>query len=135
MPATMQGPAIFLAQFAGDAAPFNSWGAITKWAGGLGYTGVQIPTWDTRLFDLAKAAGSKVYCDEIKGVAAANGVAITELSTHLQGQLVAVNPAYDHLFDAFDASGVDVGFEIHPGEDVCDGVTFEMFLEIGRAHV
>ena len=59
MPATMQGPAVFLAQFAGDAAPFNSWRGITKWAGDLGYKGVQIPTWDARLFDLAKAASSK----------------------------------------------------------------------------
>ncbi len=29
------------------------------------------------------------------------GMQITELSTHLQGQLVAVHPAYDTLFDAF----------------------------------
>jgi sugar phosphate isomerase/epimerase len=210
MPATMKGPAIFLAQFAGDAAPFNAWGPITKWAGSLGYKGVQVPTWDGRLFDLAKAAESKTYCDELKGVAATNGVAITELSTHLQGQLVAVNPAYDQLFDAFapdavkgnpkarqawaveqlklaakasknlgldahvsftgalawpylypwpprppglideafaelgkrwrpileafDAAGVDVGFEIHPGEDVCDGITFEMFLAATGNH-
>ena len=205
MPATMKGPAIFLAQFAGDAAPFNSWPAITKWAGGLGYRGVQVPSWDARLFDLAKAADSKTYCDELKGVAAENGVAITELSTHLQGQLVAVNPAYDAAFDAFapvavhgdpqarqdwavaqmllaakasrnlgldahvsfpgalawpfvypwpqrpaglietafaelarrwrpildafDEAGCDVCYEIHPGEDVFDGATFEMFLE------
>ena len=210
MPATMQGPALFLAQFAGDAAPFNSWRGITKWAGDLGYKGVQIPTWDARLFDLAKAASSKTYCDEIAGVAKANGVAITELSTHLQGQLVAVNPAYDTMFDgfapeavrgnpkarqkwavdqlklaakasrhlgldahvsftgalawpyvypwpqrpaglvetafaelgkrwrpildAFDAVGVDVGYEIHPGEDVFDGATFEMFLEATGNH-
>ncbi len=101
MPKTMKGPAIFLAQFAGDAAPFNSWAAITRWAGSLGYRGVQVPTWDGRLFDLAKAASSKDYCDELAGVAAENGVVITELSTHLQGQLVAVNPAYDEAFDAF----------------------------------
>ena len=67
---TIKGPAIFLAQFAGDEAPFNSFDAICKWAGGLGYKGVQIPTWDGRLFDLAKAAESKTYCDEIAGVAA-----------------------------------------------------------------
>ena len=210
MAATMKGPAIFLAQFAGDAAPFNSWGAITKWAGGLGYKGVQVPTWDARLFDLAKAAKSKTYCDEIAGVARANGVEVTELSTHLQGQLVAVNPAYDEAFDAFapdavkknpkarqawavaqlkfaakasrnlglDASlsftgalawpyvypwpqrpqglvetafaelgrrwspildayedaGVDLAYEVHPGEDVFDGATFEMFLEAVKGH-
>ena len=210
MPSTMKGPGVFLAQFAGDAAPFNSWNAITRWAGSLGYRGVQLPSWDGRFFDLAKAAGSKTYCDEIAGVAAANGVAITELSTHLQGQLVAVHPAYDTMFDGFapqavrgnpvarqawaveqtklaarasrhlglDASvsfpgalawpflypwpqrpaglidtafaelakrwtpildvyeehGVDICFEIHPGEDVFDGATFEMFLDATRGH-
>ena len=101
MPKTMKGPAIFLAQFAGDAAPFNSLKSITKWAGDLGYKGVQIPTWDGRLFDLKKASTSKTYCDEVKGICAENGVEITELSTHLQGQLVAVHPAYDEAFDAF----------------------------------
>ena len=86
MPKTMKGPAIFLAQFAGDAAPFNSLKSITKWAAGLGYKGVQIPTWDGRLFDLKKAASSKTYCDEVKGICAEAGVEITELSTHLQGR-------------------------------------------------
>ncbi len=98
---TIKGPAIFLAQFAGDAAPFNSWESITKWAGSLGFKGVQVPTWDGRLFDLKKAASSKTYCDELKGIAKKNGVQITELSTHLQGQLVAVHPAYDEQFDGF----------------------------------
>lgn len=210
MATTIKGPAIFLAQFAGDHAPFNSWDSITQWAGSLGYKGVQIPTWDGRLFDLEQAARSKDYCDELKGVAAANGVEITELSTHLQGQLVAVNPAYDEAFDgfapaavhgnpkarqewavgqmllaakasrnlglsahvsfpgalawpyvypwpqrpvglietaftelarrwrpildAFDEVGCDVAYEIHPGEDVFDGATFEMFLEALGGH-
>jgi sugar phosphate isomerase/epimerase len=98
---TIKGPAIFLAQFAGDAAPFNSLESIARWASGLGFTGVQIPSWDLRLFDLAKAADSPAYCDEIKGVLADAGVALTELSTHLQGQLVAVHPAYDAVFDGF----------------------------------
>ena len=101
MATNIKGPAIFLAQFAGDAAPFNSFDSITKWAASLGYKGVQIPTWDGRLFDLKKAAESKTYCDELAGTAKKNGVEITELSTHLQGQLVAVNPAYDEAFDAF----------------------------------
>ena len=202
---TMKGPALFLAQFAGDEAPFNSWDAITKWAADCGYKGVQIPSWDKRLFDLDRAATSPTYCDELKGKAAANGVEITELSTHLQGQLVAVHPAYDEAFDGFaapevrgapsarqawavdqvkkalhasrnlgltahatfsgalawpfvypwpqrpaglvetafdelaarwrpildvaESCGVDVCYEIHPGEDLHDGVTFEMFLE------
>ena len=208
MPSTMKGPAIFLAQFAGDAAPFNSLPSIAKWAAGLGYKGIQIPSWDSRLFDLEKAAKSKTYCDEVKGICKDAGVEITELSTHLQGQLVAVHPAYDSSFDAFapakyhnnpkarqkwaveqvknaakasqylglkasvsftgalafpylypwpqrpagmideafaelgrrwkpildayDDAGVDIGFEIHPGEDVFDGVTFEMFLDAGE---
>jgi sugar phosphate isomerase/epimerase len=101
MPTTIKGPGIFLAQFAGDAAPFNSLDAICRWAASLGYRGVQIPTWDARLFDLRKAAESKTYADEIKGVAGGHGIEITELSTHLQGQLVAVHPAYDDAFDAF----------------------------------
>ncbi|MEM6665487.1 MAG: sugar phosphate isomerase/epimerase family protein, partial [Pseudomonadota bacterium] len=202
---TIKGPALFLAQFAGDDAPFNSWDNITRWAADCGYKGVQLPSWDGRLFDLAKAAESKDYCDEIKGKAVENGVEVTELSTHLQGQLVAVHPAYDTAFDGFadpsvhgnpnarqawavdqvmkaisasrnmgieahvtfsgalawpyvypwpqrpaglveaafdelanrwrpildhaDANGVDICYEIHPGEDLHDGVTFEMFLE------
>jgi len=202
---TIKGPAIFLAQFAGDEAPFNSLPAICEWVAGLGYKGIQIPSWDARLFDLAKAAGSQTYCDEVAGIAAEHGLAITELSTHLQGQLVAVHPAYDAMFDGFaaehvrgnpaarqewaveqmhfaaaasrrlgltahasfsgalawpyvypwpqrpaglvedafdelarrwkpildvfDENGVDVAYEIHPGEDLHDGVTFEMFLD------
>ncbi|MEM7615296.1 MAG: sugar phosphate isomerase/epimerase [Pseudomonadota bacterium] len=202
---TIKGPALFLAQFAGDAAPFDSWDAITKWAVDCGYVGVQVPSWDGRLFDLAQAAASKDYCDTFKGQAAENGIAVTELSTHLQGQLVAVHPAYDAGFDGFadpavrgdpkarqawaveqvkmaitasrnlgidahatfsgalawpylypwpqrpaglvetafdelaarwrpildhaEDQGVDICYEIHPGEDLHDGVTFEMFLE------
>lgn len=210
MPTNVKGPAIFLAQFAGDAAPFNSWDAICRWAAGHGYKGVQLPSWDGRLFDLAKAASSKDYCDEIAGVAKSHGLAITELSTHLQGQLVAVHPAYDGAFDAFapaelhgkpqarqewavqqmrhaarasrhlgldahvtfsgalawpyvypwpqrpgglietafaelgkrwkpildafDEVGVDVCYEIHPGEDLFDGATFEMFVDAVGGH-
>ena len=103
---TIKGPALFLAQFAGDAAPFNSLDAICEWAASLGYEGVQIPSWDGRLFDLKKAAESKTYCDEVKGTVERHGLAITELSTHLQGQLVAVHPAYDEGFDAFAAPEV-----------------------------
>ena len=89
---TIKGPALFLAQFAGDEAPFNNWDSITAWAADCGYVGVQVPSWDGRLFDLAKAAASKDYCDDFKGRAAANGIAVTELSTHLQGQLVGCIP-------------------------------------------
>ncbi len=207
---TIKGPAVFLAQFLGDDAPFNSLENIAKWAADLGYVGIQIPTWDSRVIDLQLAAESKVYCDELKGKLADIGIAITELSTHLQGQLVAVNPAYDLMFDAFapdavkgnpkarqewavqqllwaakasehlgltahatfsgaliwqtmypwpqrpmglvetafkelgnrwlpildafDASGVDLCYEIHPGEDLHDGATFERFLEEVKGH-
>jgi sugar phosphate isomerase/epimerase len=202
---TIKGPAIFLAQFAGDSAPFNSLESIADWVAGLGYKGIQIPSWDERLFDLTLAAESQTYCDEIKGMLADKGLEITELSTHLQGQLVAVHPAFDAQFDGFapasvhgnprarqewavqqvknaaiasrklglnahatfsgalawpyfypwparpaglvedafdelarrwkpildvfDENGVDAAYEIHPGEDLHDGVTFEMFLE------
>ncbi|MHB1179251.1 MAG: sugar phosphate isomerase/epimerase family protein [Daejeonella sp.] len=207
---TIKGPAIFLAQFLGDEAPFNSLESICKWAKSLGFEGVQIPTWDPRCIDLQKAAESKTYADEIKGIVNECGLEITELSTHLQGQLVAVNPAFDLQFDAFapaslhnnpkgrqewavqqlkygamasrnmgitahptfsgsllwhtwhpwpqrpeglvdmgftelakrwlpilnyfDEHGVDVCYEIHPGEDLFDGVTYELFLEKVNNH-
>ena len=207
---TIKGPGIFLAQFAGDAAPFNDLASISKWAAGLGYKGVQIPTWDARLFDLKLAAESEAYCDEILGILAADGLVLTELSTHLQGQLVAVHPAYDSLFDSFapvavhgdpvarqawavqqlefaanasknlglkahatfsgalawpymypwpqrpaglvetaftelakrwrpildvfDRNGVDLCYEVHPGEDLHDGATFEWFLDLVDQH-
>jgi sugar phosphate isomerase/epimerase len=201
---TIKGPGIFLAQFAGDQAPFNTLDGMAGWAARLGYVGIQIPSWDARLFNLERAAESKDYCDEILGIAARHGLAITELSTHLQGQLVASHPAFDALLDgfapaslagdakaksawavqqlqhaakasrnlglaahatfsgalawpffypwpqrpvglideafeelarlwlpilnAFDESGVDVCYELHPGEDLHDGATFERFL-------
>ncbi len=206
----IKGPAIFLAQFMGDEVPFNSLDNICKWVTSLGYKGIQIPSWDGRLIDLEKAATSKDYADEIKGTVASHGLQITELSTHLQGQLVAVHPAYDTMFDGFapaevhgnprartewavnqlkfaakashnfeltahatfsgtllwpyvypwpqrpsglvetgfkeladrwvpilnefDKVGVDVCYEIHPGEDLHDGATYEMFLEATNNH-
>ncbi|MGI4834532.1 MAG: sugar phosphate isomerase/epimerase family protein [Janthinobacterium lividum] len=98
---TLKGPGIFLAQFIGDQAPFNSLAASCEWAAGLGYKGVQLPTLDPRFIDLQKAAESQTYADEVRGTVQAAGLEITELSTHLQGQLVAVHPAYDTLFDGF----------------------------------
>ena len=98
---TIKGPAVFLAQFITDNAPFNSLEGICEWAAGLGFKGIQMPTLDNRFIDLQKAAESKDYADELKGKIANYGLEITELSTHLQGQLVAVNPAYDLAFDAF----------------------------------
>lgn len=206
----MKGPAIFLAQFAGTEAPFDSLPNIAAWAGGLGYKGIQLPTWESGLIDLERAAQSVDYCDELRGICAEAGVEITELSTHLQGQLVAVHPAYDEQFDgfappelrgkpqarqewavqqlllsarasknlgldahvtfsgallwhtmypwpqrpeglvetgfkeladrwlpilnAYDEAGIDLCYEIHPGEDLHDGVTFERFLEATGNH-
>src|SRR5690348_12099418 len=100
---TIKGPAIFLAQFAGDAPPFNNLKNIAGWTAKLGFKGVQIPTWDARLFDLKRAAESQTYCDEVKGILAERGLEVTELSTHLQGHLVAVHPAYDTVVDGFAA--------------------------------
>src|SRR5690606_21133782 len=97
----IKGPAIFLAQFASEEAPYNTFKSICGWAASLGYKGVQLPTFVPSLIDLEKAATSKDYCDELKGIANEQGVEITELSTHLQGQLVAVHPAYNELFDGF----------------------------------
>ena len=95
-----------MAQFVGDEVPYNSWSLITRWAAECGYRGVQVSNLDRRLIDLEAAASSIDYCDEFKGVAEENGVRVTELSTHLQGQLVAVHPAYDEAFDGFAAPGV-----------------------------
>jgi sugar phosphate isomerase/epimerase len=205
---TIKGPGIFLAQFAGDKAPFNTLANLAQWAAELGFVGVQIPTWDKRLFDLHRAAESQEYCDEILGTVRAAGLEVTELSTHLQGQLVASHPAYDTMLEgfapagldangrqawavqelrsaakaswrmglrahatfsgalawpffypwpqrpaglmdeafaelgrrwlpilnAFDEAGVDACFELHPGEDLHDGATFERFLDVVEGH-
>lgn len=205
---TIKGPGIFLAQFAGDEAPFNTLEGMAHWAAKLGFAGIQIPSWDARLFDLKQAAESQDYCDELEGIVRRAGLEITELSTHLQGQLVAVHPAYDSMFadfapsgldanarqqwavqqlhwaakaserlgltahatfsgalawpffypwpqrpaglideafaelarrwkpilDVFDECGVDACFELHPGEDLHDGATFERFLDAVGGH-
>ena len=55
---TMQikGPGLFLAQFPGDKAPYDTLAGIAGWAAGLGYKRVQIPTFVPALFDLDRAA-------------------------------------------------------------------------------
>jgi len=207
---TIKGPAIFIAQFIGDEAPFNTLEGICTWAKNLGYKGIQLPTLDARFIDLKKAAESKTYAEELKGTINLYGLEITELSTHLQGQLVAVNPVYDQLFDGFapeqyrnnpkarqewavqqlkyaakasqnlglnasvtfsgallwpmvypwpqrpagivetafdelakrwkpildvyEDCGIDLCYEIHPGEDLHDGITYEMFLDKVNNH-
>ena len=97
---SIKGPAIFLAQFAGDEAPFNSLDAITKWAARSATRACRSRP-GRALFDLEKAAESQTYATRSRACCAQNGVEVTELSTHLQGQLVAVHPAYDTLFDGF----------------------------------
>jgi sugar phosphate isomerase/epimerase len=207
---TIKGPAIFLAQFMSDKPPFNNLENACRYMASLGYKGIQIPTWDSRCIDLKQLAESKTYGDEIKGIVEDNGLKITELSTHLQGQLVAVHPAYDVMFDGFapkalhghpkartewaveqlklaarasrnlgidehvtfsgallwpymypwpqrpagivdtgfeelarrwlpilnyfDDLGINVCYEIHPGEDLHDGHTFERFWEATGKH-
>lgn len=100
MSKTIKGPAVFLSQFASDAPPFDGLFSIARWAANLGFKGIQIPSWDRRFIDLQTAADSKNYCDEIQGICGEAGVIITDLSTHMQGQLVATHPAYDILLDA-----------------------------------
>ncbi|MCZ6617365.1 MAG: sugar phosphate isomerase/epimerase [Gammaproteobacteria bacterium] len=207
---TMKGPAIFLAQFINDEKPFNSIESMAAWAADLGFVGMQVPIGNADFIDVSKAAESKMYCDELKGLVAERGLVITELSTHLEGQLVAVHPTYDVLFDGFaplevrgnpaartewavervklaarasanlgleaqaafsgallwpmmypwpqrpaglvemgfaelgkrwrpildvfEDVGVDCCFELHPGEDLHDGVTFERFLDAVDGH-
>jgi sugar phosphate isomerase/epimerase len=207
---TIQGPGLFIAQFLQDSPPFDTLAGIAGWAAGLGYKALQLPAWDARVIDLARAAESRSYCDDLQGILSQHGLVVSELSTHLQGQLVAVHPAYDSLFDsfapsalhgdpkartawaidqlqlaakasrnlgltahatfsgalawpffypwpqrpaglieeafaelarrwlpildAFDEAGVDVCFELHPGEDLHDGASFERFLEATSHH-
>ena len=102
----MKGPAIFLAQFIGDEAPYNSLEGLCTWAAGHGYIGIQVTTLDPRLIDLSLAAESKTYCDEWLGKIRSHGLEVSELSTHIQGQLVAVHPAYNVIYDLFAPSAV-----------------------------
>ncbi|MCH1553011.1 MAG: sugar phosphate isomerase/epimerase, partial [Luminiphilus sp.] len=95
----MKGPAIFLAQFLPPAGEATSLKKMCQWASGLGYNGVQIPTWDDRIFDLKRASESPSYCDEVLATCRDAGVEITELSTHLQGQVVAAHEAYTEALD------------------------------------
>ncbi|MCB2031227.1 MAG: sugar phosphate isomerase/epimerase, partial [Rhodoferax sp.] len=97
----MQGPGIFLIQFLGPEAPFNTLDGLATWCADLGFKGVQVPTFRKDIFDLALAAQSKSYCDDIKGMLADKGLQITELSTHRQGHICAFNPAFDHMLRNF----------------------------------
>lgn len=114
---SMKGPAIFLAQFLRDEPPYDNLKNIGKWVSDLGYKGVQIPTWDPRVIDLAKAAESKAYCDDVKATLAGIGLEVTELAAHLQGQVLAMHPAYEVAFQAFYPQGADDGQRVEWATD------------------
>jgi len=103
---SIKGPAIFLAQFLRDEEPYNNLENIGKWVAGLGYKGVQIPTWEDRVFDRDLAAQSKTYCDEIKGQLNEMGLEPTELAGYLAGQVLAIHPAYEVMFEGFHPKGL-----------------------------
>lgn len=102
----MRGPAIFLAQFLRDEPPFNALESLVRWMADFGYQGVQIPAWDPRTIDLDLAATSPAYCDDYRGRLARLNVAPTELAGYLQGQVLAVHPAYETLFAGFHPAGL-----------------------------
>src|SRR5262245_31124110 len=104
--AGIRGPALFLAQFLRDVPPFDRCESIAAWAASKGYAGVQIPTWDRRAFDLERAAESKAYCDDYRGMLGSLGLVPTELAAHLQGQVLAFHPAYEPLFRPFYPPGL-----------------------------
>lgn len=205
---TIKGPGIFLAQFLRDHVPYNNLKNISAWVAGLGYKGIQIPTWDKRVIDLDKAAESKSYCEDLQASLDKPGLEVTELAAHLQGQVMAIHPAYETAFgpfypqglddtarvewataeliksvkasanlglkavpvlsgglawhtiypwpqrpaglvdmafrelyrrwkpvlDAADQRGITIAFELHPGSDIYDGATFEMFLDVSDNH-
>ncbi len=205
---SIKGPAIFLAQFLRDEAPYNSLENIAAWAANLGFKGLQIPSWDKRVFDLDLAAESQSYCDDLRAKLDKHGLVVTELNSALQGQTLAMHPAYKELFSGFypanlsenervewctsqliksvkasvkldttaiptlsggfawhlfypwpqrpagiieeafaemakrwmpalDAArehGLSFCYELHPGSDLFDGATFEMFLDVTKNH-
>ena len=102
----MKGPAVLLAQFMRDEKPYNNIENIGQWVAGLGYVGVQIPTWDIRIIDLDRAAQSKTYCDDYKGKLKEIGLEPSELGGYLAGQVLAVHPAYEFMFEMFHPEGL-----------------------------
>jgi len=103
----IKGPAIFLAQFLRDEEPYNNLENIGKWVASLGYKGVQIPGWDARVIDLDKAAGSKAYCEDLRGTLKSLGLEPTEVAMHLQGQVMGIHPAYEVAFAGFYPDGMN----------------------------
>lgn len=105
---SLQGPAIFLAQFIRDEAPFNTLDGLCRWAASLGYQAVQVPAWESpRLIDLARAAESRAYCDDWRAQLAGHGVQLSELNAALAGQVMAIHPAYATAFQGFYPAGLD----------------------------
>jgi len=104
---SIKGPGIFLAQFVRDETPFNRIDTLGRWVSSLGYRGVQIPTWETRLFDLDLAASSRAYCQDYQAILSDEGMTVIELAAYLQGQMMAVHPAYELLFQGFHPKGLD----------------------------
>jgi sugar phosphate isomerase/epimerase len=205
---TIKGPGIFLAQFLRNNPPYNTLESLSEWVSGLGYKGIQVPTWDERTIDLKTASESKTYCDKYKGKLNEKGVELIELAAYLQGQVMAIHPAYETMFEAFypkgmsskqrtewatnqlkmvisaseklgvknisvlsgsyawhtvypwpqrpegliyeaftelvkvwkpvldfaDEKEITIGYELHPGSDLFDGATYEMFLELSGNH-
>lgn len=103
---TIKGPGLFLAQFLRDTEPYNTIDGISGWAASLGFKGIQIPTWDRRVFDLDAASASKDFCDEYKGKRQESGLQVIELASYLQGQVLAMHPAYEILFQSFYPPGL-----------------------------
>src|SRR5687767_16002031 len=105
--ASIQGPALFLAQFIRDEPPFNTFSGLCRWAVELGYRGVQVPAWEARLIDLDEAAESAAYCDDWRAKLELHGLTLTELNGALAGQVLAMHPAYEVAFQPFYPSGLD----------------------------
>ncbi len=204
----IKGPGIFLAQFLEDQPPFGSLKDIAGWAADLGFKGFQLPSWDKRVINLTLASQSQTYCQELLGELNDKKIELIEVASYLQGQCMAMHPAYEKLFQPFypkgmndsqrvewavdelkktiDASvflgtnnisvlsgslawpylypwpqrspglitdafqelarrwlavfnyasekGVTIGFELHPGSDLFDGATYQMFLDMVNGH-
>ena len=103
----IKGPGIFLAQFLRDDKPYNNLYDISRWAADLGYKRYtrSLPG-ILRAIDLKIAAESKDYCAEVTGKLREIGIEITELASHLQGQVLALNNTYRTAFSAFYPEGI-----------------------------
>ncbi len=208
---TIKGPGIFLAQFAGDTAPFNTLEGMAQWAAGLGFTGradsklgpaplrleagrrepglLRRGAWHCgqrgacghgAIDASARAIGGHAcglrgavrgLCASRAGAGCARAAGVggassccgrprparnLGLNAHatFSGALAwpffypwpqrpagLIDEAFEELgrrwlpiLDAFEEAGVDVCYELHPGEDLHDGATFERFLDAVGGH-